>query len=139
MVFTDAERDYLSGRLLGRLATIDPDGTPQVRPLGFRLNADGTIDLGGPRVASTRRYRNVVANPRVGFIVDDLTPDEPGEIRPGMGRGVEVRGRAEALSVDDPPGAPGMAGSDIIRVRPERILSWHIDPENPNGHSRNVV
>jgi len=138
MVFNEAERNYLRGQLLGRLATVGPDGTPQARPLGFRLNQDGTIDLGGPRVASTRRWRNVRAHPQVAFVVDDLTPDGPDAVKPGMGRGVEIRGRAETLSVDDPPGAPGMAGPDIIRIHPERIVSWHIDPAMPNGRSVDV-
>ncbi|TQN30233.1 pyridoxamine 5'-phosphate oxidase family protein [Haloactinospora alba] len=138
-MFTSAERRYLRSQFLGRLATVGPDGTPQVRPLGFRCNDDGTIDLGGPWVARTQRYRNVRENPGVGFVVDDLTPDEAGAIRPGMGRGVEIRGTAETLSVDDPPGQPGWRSSDIIRIHPKRILSWHIDPDNPDGYSRNVA
>jgi pyridoxamine 5'-phosphate oxidase family protein len=32
MSFTDAERNYLAGQMLGRFATVGPDGTPQVRP-----------------------------------------------------------------------------------------------------------
>ncbi|SDK32260.1 pyridoxamine 5'-phosphate oxidase family protein [Actinopolyspora mzabensis] len=138
MSFIEVEREYLRGQLLGRLATVGDDGTPQVRPLGFRLNEDGTIDLGGPRVASTKRYRNVSERPRVGFVVDDMTPDEPGNVRPGMGRGVEIRGLARTLRVADPPGEPSLAGPDIIRLYPKRIVSWHIDPENPNGYARNV-
>lgn len=139
MIFDRAERDYLCGQLLGRLATVGSDGTPQNRPLGFRLNDDGTIDLGGPWVASTLRYRNVQANPRVAFVVDDLTPpDEPGAVKPGMGRGVEIRGTAETLTVHDPPGQPGWRSSEIIRIHPKRILSWHIDPDRPDGHSRDV-
>ncbi|MEU4550393.1 PPOX class F420-dependent oxidoreductase [Nonomuraea dietziae] len=135
-IFTDAERDYLHTQLLGRLATIGPDGTPHLRPLGFRLNSDGTIDLGGPWVARTQRYRNVQKNPRVSFIVDDMTPDGPEAIKPGMGRGVEIRGRAETLCVDDPP---AHSAPDIIRVHPERVLSWHIDPAEPDGSSRDVA
>ncbi|OEU96341.1 PPOX class F420-dependent oxidoreductase [Streptomyces oceani] len=139
MVFNDAERRYLAGQLLGRLATVGRAGAPQVRPLGFRVNDDGTIDLGGPWVARTQRYRNVQENPRVSFVVDDMTPAEgPEAIKPGMGRGVEIRGRAEPLRVDDPPGHPSMAGNDIIRVHPTRVLSWHIDPEQPDGRSRDV-
>ncbi len=139
MIFDRAERDYLCGQLLGRLATVGSDGTPQNRPLGFRLNDDGTIDLGGPWVASTQRYRNVQANPRVAFVVDDLTPsDEPGAIKPGMGRGVEIRGTAETLTAHDPPGQPGWRSNEIIRIHPKRILSWHIDPDRPDGHSRDV-
>ncbi|MDL4776085.1 MULTISPECIES: hypothetical protein [Thermomonosporaceae] len=40
MVFTAAERDYLEGQLLGRLAAIGPDGraaTPQRSGQGSRL------------------------------------------------------------------------------------------------------
>lgn len=138
MPFTDAERTYLKGQLLGRLATIDPTDAPQVRPLGFRLNDDGTIDLGGPWVARTQRYRNVQRHPRVSFVVDDMTPDEPGQIKPGMGRGVEIRGYAETLRVPNPPGDPNWTSNDIIRVHPQRILSWHIDPDDPHGSSRDV-
>lgn len=139
MSFNTAERAYLEGQGLGRLVTIGPDGTPQVRPLGFRLNSDGTIDLGGPWVASTQRYRNVLANSRVAFIVDDMTPDDdPDAVKPGWGRGVEVRGRAETLELDEPPVAADFFGREVIRVHATRILSWHIDPDNPNGDARNV-
>lgn len=87
MFFTDAERDYLRGQMLGRLATIGPDGTPQVRPLGFRLNGDGTIDLGGPALTKTQRYRNVLSRPQVGLVVDDMTPDGPDAVNPAWGAG----------------------------------------------------
>ena len=50
MIFNEAERAYLADQPIGRLATVNGDGTPAVRPLGFRLNEDGTIDTGGPAV-----------------------------------------------------------------------------------------
>lgn len=84
-VFTDAERRYLEGQLLGRLATTSPAGAPQSRPLGFRLDQDDSLDLGGPWVAWTQRYRNVLANPRVAFVVDDMTPDGPEAVEPRNG------------------------------------------------------
>lgn len=139
MIFTDAERTYLDGQMLGRLATVGPDGRPQVRPLGFRLNADGTIDIGGPALTRTKRYRNVQANPYVSFLVDDMTPDGPDAVKPGMGRGVEVRGTAETLRVDEPPVNPEWFAHDIIRIHPRRVLSWHIDPANPDGESRDIM
>ncbi|NGO73164.1 PPOX class F420-dependent oxidoreductase [Streptomyces boncukensis] len=139
MIFTDIERAYLAGQQLGRFATVGPHGTPRVRPLGFRLNDDGTIDIGGPRHADSRRYRDAQQNPYVTLVVDDLTaPDDPDAVKPGMGRGVEIRGRAELLTVDEPPVAPEWFSQDIIRIHPERILSWHLDPERPDGWSRNV-
>jgi pyridoxamine 5'-phosphate oxidase family protein len=139
MVFNEVERAYLAGQSLGRLATVDADGTPSVRPLGFRLNDDGTIDTGGPSLRSTRRYRNVTARPRVGFVVDDMTPDEPGAVKPGMGRGVEVRGWVELTEVEIPPVAPEWFSHDVMRIHPTRVLSWHIDPSNPDGESRNIA
>lgn len=56
-----------------------------------------------------------------------------------MGRGVEVRGQAETLTVDDPPGGNSpMADRDIIRIYPERINSWHIDRNDPDGRAHTV-
>jgi pyridoxamine 5'-phosphate oxidase family protein len=139
MIFNEAERVYLASQPLGRLATVDDDGTPNVRPLGFRLNEDGTIDTGGPNVTATRRYRNVTARPGVGFVVDDMTPDEPGAIKPGTGRGVEVRGWVELTEVEVPPVAPEWFSHEIMRIHPTRLLSWHIDPDNPDGDSRTIA
>jgi len=38
MIFTGAEIGYLASQRLGRLATIQPYGSPQVKPVGFRHN-----------------------------------------------------------------------------------------------------
>ncbi|MFI9509894.1 PPOX class F420-dependent oxidoreductase [Nocardia sp. NPDC052566] len=138
MTFTDAERAYLAGQRIGRLATVATTGAPQVRPLGFRLNADDTIDIGGPNMTATQRYRNVQANPQVSFVVDDMTPDKPGAIKPGMGRGVEIRGVVELLTVEVPPVNPEWFAKEIIRIHPRRVSSWHIDPADPNGGARTV-
>jgi pyridoxamine 5'-phosphate oxidase family protein len=46
MTFTDTEIDYMASQDLGRLATVAPDGTVQVNPVGFTHNpALGTIDI----------------------------------------------------------------------------------------------
>ncbi|WP_406193763.1 PPOX class F420-dependent oxidoreductase [Kitasatospora sp. NBC_01560] len=138
MVFTPEERAYLDTQQLGRLATLGPQGAPQVRPVGFRLNEDGTIDIGGPRMADSQKYRNAVRDPRVSFLVDDMTPaDDPDAPAPGWGRGVEIRGRAEALTVDVPPVAPAFFAHDILRVHPERIVSWNLAARSSTG--RNVA
>ena len=77
MDLTDAEQRFLARRARGHLATIGPDGTPQVKPLGFSYNRElGTIDISGPRRV-------------ISFNVD---PDHPGlaarDIVPGDGRDV---------------------------------------------------
>ncbi|WP_405015039.1 PPOX class F420-dependent oxidoreductase [Kitasatospora sp. NBC_01539] len=127
MVFTPEELHYLAGQRLGRLATVGPGGEPQVRPVGFRLNEDGTVDIGGPKMTASRKYRNVVRVPHVSFLVDDMTSaDDPDAVAPGWGRGVEIRGHVELLTVEVPPVAPGFFSHEIIRVHPDRIISWNL-------------
>ncbi|HET7278865.1 MAG TPA: PPOX class F420-dependent oxidoreductase [Dermatophilaceae bacterium] len=116
-MFTAAETAYLKSQFLGRLATRRSDGTLQNSPVGFRVNDDGTIDVGGRRLRQTAKWRNVVDNGEVAFVVDDLA-----SVRPWSPRGVEVRGHAEPLEGQEPVMA-GMT-SQVIRVRPRWIFSW---------------
>lgn len=118
--FTAPEAAYLAeGGHLGRLATIDPDGMPHVVPLGWSHNTElDTIDIGGrdaDAFVSTRKFRNVRANERVAFVVDDVLP----EWQP---RAVMVRGRAEA--VHEPDADPVVA---LIRITPTEVVSWGLD------------
>ncbi|WP_406279839.1 PPOX class F420-dependent oxidoreductase [Embleya sp. NBC_00896] len=127
--YTEVERAYLGEQALGRLATVDPDGVPQVRPVGFRLNEDGTIDIGGPKLSASLKWRNAERNPQVSFVVDDMTPDEPGAHRPGWGRGVEIRGRAELLRDHEPPFAAGFFSNEVLRIHPARVIGWNLEGE----------
>jgi pyridoxamine 5'-phosphate oxidase family protein len=118
---TDAELGYLASQTLGRLATVDANGAPQNNPVTFRYNAGlGTIDIGGHAMGASRKFRNVRANDRVAFVVDDIA-----SFRPWRVRCVEIRGRAEALSDQEPP-MPGFS-REIIRVHPHRIISFGLD------------
>ena len=129
MVFTDAEYAYLAGHPLGRLATIGPDGAPQVHPVALWLNeADGTVDIGGPALARSQKFRNVQADPRVSLVVDDQaeTPNRIGQ----TGRGIEVRGRAEIVMLD-PPLIAGFS-NETLRIRPHRIIAWNIGEFTPS-------
>ncbi|HEV2779628.1 MAG TPA: PPOX class F420-dependent oxidoreductase [Actinophytocola sp.] len=127
MSFTQAELDYLGSQVLGRLATVAPDGTPQVSPTGFRYNAElGTIDIGGHNMARSKKFRNVAAGSRAAFVVDDIESTKPWKVR-----GVEVRGDAEALTgATAPAGLPGTPG-EIIRIHPRRIVSWGLGESEP--------
>src|SRR5947207_1458840 len=71
--FTDMELEYLRGQRLGRLATVGQDGAPHVVPVGFRLDAaTGTIEIGGHGFSNSKKWRDLQANPRVAFVIDDL-------------------------------------------------------------------
>ena len=111
---------YLGSQRLGRLATVDAHDAPQNNPVGFRYNAElGTIDIGGFNMGATRKFRNVTANPHVAFVVDDLVSVQPWRVRC-----VEIRGHAVALRDQ---ATPQGFSPEIIRIRPERIISFGLD------------
>jgi pyridoxamine 5'-phosphate oxidase family protein len=132
-VFTDTELAYLHAQRLGRLATQQPDGTLQVNPVDFRYNpATDTIDIGGFGMAASRKYRNVVANGRAAFTVDDIASYEPWRVRC-----LDIRGHA--TFVEDPvdsvlPAAIEVTGP-IIRVHPARIISFGLGEPDTEAHA----
>jgi pyridoxamine 5'-phosphate oxidase family protein len=133
-VFTENELAYLRDQRLGRLATVRPDGSPQIAPVGFRYNAElDVIEIGGRFMSKTRKYRNVLTNPHVSLVIDDVLP-------PWQPRAVEIRGIAHTLSTGgkDLFGRAGYAVDDaIIRITPVQIVGWGLDQEA--GWSRNRV
>jgi pyridoxamine 5'-phosphate oxidase family protein len=131
--FTAAELDYLAapGRL-ARLATVDGAGAPQNNPVGCHYNQEtGTIDIYGRDMGNSRKFRNIAANDRVALVIDDLK-----SARPWVVRGMEIRGRAEALTAQPTPNA--FLSAEVIRVHPELIFSWGINPEIPGMQRRGV-
>jgi pyridoxamine 5'-phosphate oxidase family protein len=123
MIFTDEESAYLDSQTLGRLATVQPDGTPQVSPVGFSYNRElDTIDIAGYSMSTTQKFRNVVHEPRVAFVVDDVL-----SVRPWRVRCLEIRGVAETEL--DPSPSPGRDAS-LIRIHPRRIIAIGLtDPD----------
>ena len=122
--FSEGELRYLLGeRRLAHLATVGKDGTPHVTPVGWIYNAEhDTIDVSGHSPKQTKRYRDVLRTGRAAVVIDDVLP-------PWKPRGVEIRGRAEALDQPTP----------LIRIHPERIVSWGIESEVlGERHSRTV-
>lgn len=127
-MFTENEQAYLTSHRLGRMATQQPGGMLQVNPVGYRFNvALQTVDVDGYNMERSRKFRNVAANGRVAFVVDDVTDAGP--------RFVEIRGWGETVRVP-PAGArrQGPFGVDerLIRIHPERIISWNIEPPRPD-------
>jgi pyridoxamine 5'-phosphate oxidase family protein len=138
MTFTEAERDYLlAPHRLGRLATVRPDGSPQVNPVGFSCDAErGTIDIGGFAMSRTQKFRNVARNGHAALVVDDIVSTDPWRVR-----FLEIRGTAEAIDGDGSSG--GRGDSAIIRIHPRRIISFGIEdpvhePHQMRSRSRNI-
>src|SRR5919202_1222730 len=119
---TPAQIEYVGGQRLGRLATAGADHKPHVVPTSFRYNAElGTVDVGGHRVAATKKYRDVQANPWAAIVVDDLASVDPW--RPRM---LEIRGRAEAVPSGGARLGPGF-GEAFIRIHPEKVNTFGLD------------
>lgn len=121
----DSHADLVTRPLFAHLATIRPDGMPQVNPMWFGW--DG-VHLRFTNTTTRRKYRNVTNEPRVAVSIND--PDQPY-------RYLEIRGRVEriepdpdaaffaelagrySLSLDAPP--PDAADRVVFVVRPEAV------------------
>ncbi len=132
--FTEEEIEYLGGQRLGRIATAGGDGQPHVVPVSFRYNPqEDSIDIGGHGFTTRKKYRDVLANPRVAFVADDLA-----SIDPWQPRGIEIRGRAEVLAQGGEQIGPGF-DPDLFRVHPHRIVSWGLHAERGRTpHARSL-
>jgi pyridoxamine 5'-phosphate oxidase family protein len=131
--FTQAEISYLQTPQLGRLATVGPDGQPHVVPVGYRYNeAEDTIDIGGRGFATSKKYRDMLNNPRVALVVDEIVSIDPWRIR-----GIEVRGLAEVLPNGGKDRGPAFDDA-MIRIRPRRIVSWGLEEGTTGPFARSV-
>jgi pyridoxamine 5'-phosphate oxidase family protein len=113
-VLREDEIRYLAGgRQLGRIATVGADGTPHVVPVAWIYNAvRDTIDVGGHELELSKKFRDVRRRGRAAIVVDDVA----GTVS-WIPRGIEIRGRGEAIAMPTP----------LIRVHPERIVSWGLE------------
>lgn len=111
-VFTDTELAYLRGeRRLARIATVGPDGMPHVTPVGWSLDRDANIiQITGHNFAATKKFRDVARTGRAAIVIDEVLP-------PWQPRGVEIRGRAEAITEPEPR----------INIHPTRVVTWGLD------------
>lgn len=116
MSFSKEEIDYLRSQPLARIATVSPDGQPDVSPVGFEF--DGTyFYVGGIDPAKTRKFRNVRAgNNKVALVVDDLASTDP-----WAPRFVRIFGTAELIE------RQGRFGSGpYMRITPTVSWSWNL-------------
>jgi pyridoxamine 5'-phosphate oxidase family protein len=108
MSFTDEGIAYIKSQPLARVATVAPNGQPDIAALGFEF--DGThFYIGGFKPTNTRRSNNVWnGNHQVALVIDDLKT-----IQPWTPRFIRVYGTAELVD---------RAGQQILKITP--TTSW---------------
>ena len=109
VAFTDEEVEYLSENILGRLATVSPKKEPHVVPVAYRFDGR-SIYFGGSNLTRSLKFRNLMGNNRVAFVVDDLQ-----STRSWRPRGIEVRGLAEPFN-----NGPSVG----VKITPTKKASW---------------
>jgi len=122
MSFTDEEIAYLQSQPLARVATISPDGQPDVVPLAFEY--DGVhlwIGGVGEAVLNTKKFRNIGSGQlEVALVIDDMPSFEP-----FVARGIRIYGIAER-----PIERVGLVGPGIYsRITPTVSWSWNLAGE----------
>jgi pyridoxamine 5'-phosphate oxidase family protein len=108
--FSEPEAEYLAESFIGRIATSSGSGQPHVVPVTYRFDGKA-ITFGGWNLAKSLKFRNLSANDKVAFVVDDIVSTNP-----WRARGVEIRGRAEPVMTPD--------GVTTVRIIPLNIRSW---------------
>ena len=86
--FTAPQETFLRWARVARVATISPDGSPHVVPICPLLH-EGRIYFATP--GTTRKARNLRANPRVALTFDEYVEDWDAL------RGLMVQGRAKLI------------------------------------------
>jgi pyridoxamine 5'-phosphate oxidase family protein len=108
-MFTERESCFLCDGGLGRLATVSQDGQPHVVPVAYEFDGH-YLYFTGRNLSGTLKYRHILKNQKVAFVVDDIA-----SLSPWRARGMEIRGVAEILIEE---------GRPYVRITPLSKFSW---------------
>ena len=109
-VIPESHADLLDSKALAHVATIGPEGEPQVNPVWFGTQ-DGYIVFS--QTTTRQKFRNVQDEPRVAFSIVDPTNDY---------RYLEVRGVVERI---DPDPDNAFINSMAKKYMGEDVYPWH--------------
>jgi pyridoxamine 5'-phosphate oxidase family protein len=99
-MFSDMEIEYLKSQRLARIATatvplVEKDvGSiqPDVVPVGFDFDGD-YFYVGGMNLMKSTKYKNVLKNNKVAFVIDDLKSVDPWDPR-----GTKIYGTTDIIT-----------------------------------------
>lgn len=135
-MLNSAQRQFLEVQRVGRLATVEADGTPHVVPVCYGI-IDGSLyitidEKPKRRDVPLKRLRNIAANPRVAVVIDRWDEDwtrlawvmltGPAEILTGGAEHDDaqelLRGRYRQYRTME------IAGLPVIAIRIGRVRFW---------------
>jgi PPOX class probable F420-dependent enzyme len=134
-LLSERERDFLTRRRVGHLATADRHGAPHVVPVCYAIEADTiyvTIDQKPKSGAPLKRLANLAENPAAALVVDRYDENwarlafvmlrGAGEI---LAAGAEHDAAQALLRTRYPQyGAMDLADLPVIALRIARVTSW---------------
>jgi PPOX class probable F420-dependent enzyme len=138
-MFTTGQRVFLEAQRVGRLATADAAGQPQVVPVCFAYDETRILiplDTKPKRVppARLRRVRNILANPRVALVFDRYDDDDWSRLAYLL-----IEGTASLLPPEDPAHRRGVLllrhrytqyqampidTLPMIAIAPDKVIGW---------------
>ncbi len=114
--FTKKETDYIKSQHLARIGTASKKGDPDVATVSFDFDGENFF-VSGRDLTNTRKYRNVMENPKASFVIDDLA-----SLNPWHPRNLKVRGTADLVDHNGYMG-PGK----YIRIKPDHKMSFGLE------------
>ena len=126
ITLSDKQKQLITGKNYGHIATINKDGSPQVSPVWIEL--DGNLLVVNSE-QKRRKVRNLKRDPRVSVSIQNAeNPYQYVEIR---GRAVEITDKGGFEGIDrlsakynNQPKYPGNAPGDVrivIKIEPEHV------------------
>ena len=110
--FSQASRDILAKAVIAHVASIGPDGWPQVTPVWVELDGE---DILFNTALGRAKSRNMAANPRVALSLTD--PDDP-EVSVAL-RGTVMSMKSEGADEHDDHLNVKYNGVGSLKLRPE--------------------
>ena len=134
-------QQFLAGRMVAVLATVQADGSPLAMPMWFLPDPDGLTMIS---VTGLQKLRNLERDGRVAVVAEAGTAGDiagvtiQGRVRFVDAGSAECRGLTERLVVRYHPhlerrwGGRTMPGDRVMfRILPTRVRSWGLGPASP--------
>src|SRR5919197_3455181 len=128
-IFSQKEIEYIKSQRLARIATAAPSVAsskeeqqgedrsiqPDVVPVGFDFDGE-YFYVGGMNILKSTKYKNVLKNNKVAFVIDDLKTVDPWDPR-----GIRIYGTADIVSRKGGyMGRTGHSEATYIRIKPKK-------------------